>query len=128
MTMIHILDCLFPVLTAGQIHVNDRPVTTFFGQVAFKKQIHPNGIRSCDVKRIANRAISSRTSPSSKNAILMVESDNVPVDHSISGEAELFNQRQLAPNMPLDPPLQPLVSPPRILPGAGTEKLIHLFA
>ncbi len=56
-TFVQILNDALALIAAGQIEIDVRPFTTFFGKESFKQQTHADRIDRCDAERIADRAV-----------------------------------------------------------------------
>jgi len=58
-TLVDILDCPLPFVTAGQAQINVRPLTALLTEKSFEQQFHADGIDRGYAQRIANRGIIS---------------------------------------------------------------------
>jgi hypothetical protein len=63
-------------------------------------------VKSCDcvsaaTMEMGNRVVCGRTSPLNEDLLLAAKSNDVPNDHEVAGEVQLFNQRQFPLYLPL---------------------------
>ena len=91
---VHILDRAFPLVAAGKIEVDIRPLTAFFREKALEQKSHADGIHSGDSQCITDRAVRRRSSPLHQNIFLRTKSHDVPHNQEITGKIKLFDQRQ----------------------------------
>src|SRR5262249_10175504 len=91
-------------------------------------KLHADGIDSGDAQRVTHGAVGSRASSLHQDAVDTAETNDVPYDQEVSGQSQLFNQRQLTPDLLRYAICDRLVPRPGALPGAGVEKRIHGLA
>ena len=91
---VHILNCLFPLISARKVEIDVRPLSTLLGKKPLKEKAHFHGIDGGDAQRIADRAICRRSAALHQNAALTAKADNVPYDQEVAFKTELFNQVQ----------------------------------
>src|SRR6266566_4001885 len=94
--LIHVLNCLLPLITTRQVQVDVRPLAAFLREKTLKEQFHPDRIDRRNPERIANRAVCSRTAALHEDFLLAAKSNDVPDDQEVPGKMQLFNQRQFA--------------------------------
>ncbi len=91
-----------------------------------------DGIDSGDTQRVADGAVGRRAASLHQDALLAAEAHDVPHDQEIAGEFELFDQRQLALDLPLcalpKVAFSAAVSLPRAFLGALAQERHHGLA
>src|SRR5207302_8730376 len=97
---VNILNGFFALVTAGQVQINVRPLTTLFRKKALKQQLHSHRINGSNGQRVTNRAVRRRPSALNQNSVVAAEADNVPHNQEISGEFQLLDEVELAFNLP----------------------------
>ena len=60
----------------------------------------PTGSTAVISQRVTHRAIGGRAAPLRQNAVLPAEAHDVPDDQEVAGQVELFDERQLALDLP----------------------------
>ena len=98
--LVDILNGAFPLIAAGQIEIDVRPFAALLGKKSLEEQVHADRIDGRNAQRVANGAVGRRTAPLHQNIFLAAEANDVPDDQKIAGQIELFDQRQLAIDLP----------------------------
>src|ERR1051326_4260003 len=84
--LVNVLDHFFALVAAGQIKIDVGPLAAFFGEEAFEKQFHADGVNRGDAERVADGAVGGGTASLDKNVLLAAVADQIPDNKEISGE------------------------------------------
>src|SRR6266567_6084276 len=95
-TLIHVLNRLFSLVSARQVEVDVRPLAAFLREKPLKEKFHPGRIDRRNSEGIANRAVCSRTAALYEDFLFATKSNDVPDDQEVPGKMQLFDQRQFA--------------------------------
>ena len=126
--LVDILNGALPLLAAGQVQVDIRPLAALLRQKALEQQIHPHRVHRRDPQRITHRAVGRRAAPLRQNATVPAEIHDVPNDQEIAVQRQLFDQRQFALDLPPRFVVIRMVAPPRAFIRPFTEKRSHALA
>ena len=126
--LIDVLDHPLALIAAGQVEINIRPLAALFREKALEQQLHGDGIHSGDPQRVAHRAVGGRAAALHQDPLLAAVADDLPDDEEISRKVELFNQRQLALNLPGGALAQRPIALTCALQRARAQKRIHALA
>src|SRR5215472_2989982 len=85
-SLVNVLNRLFSLIAAAKVEIDVGPFAALFREKSFEKQLHANGINSCNPQRIANRAVGGRAAPLHENVFLSAEANNVPNNQEIAGQ------------------------------------------
>src|SRR5208283_4905489 len=89
---VQILNHTLTLVAAGKIKIDVRPFAAFLGKKALEEQFHADGIDCGDAKRIADRAVGSRSSSLHQDVLFTTEADQIPDNQEVAGEVELFDE------------------------------------
>ena len=126
--LVDVLDGALALIAAGQVEIDIRPLAALFGEEALEQQVHAHRIDGGDSQRITDRAVGGRAAPLRQNAVVAAETHDVPDDQEIAGQFQLFDQRQLALDLPPRLLVIGLVAPPRAFIRALAQERLHGFA
>src|ERR1035437_7229005 len=94
--LVDILDDLFAFVAAGEIEIDIRPLAALFAEEAFEEKVHADGVDGGDFERVADGAIGGAAAALGEDVVLFAEAHDVPDDEEVTGEMELFNEREFA--------------------------------
>ena len=98
--LIHVLNGALALIAAGQVEIDVGPLAALLRQETLEEQLHADRIDRSDAERIADRAVGGRAAALHQDALLAAVAHDVPHDQEISGQFELFDQREFALDLP----------------------------
>src|SRR5579884_1025956 len=125
---VDVLNDLFALIAAGQVDIDVGPFAAFFGEESLEEKIHGDGIDRGDAERVTDGAVGGRAAALRQNAVAAAELDDVPDDEEITGEIELFDQRQLALDLRARSLVIRAIAIARAFVGALAQKRVHGLA
>src|ERR1019366_8660074 len=72
------------------------PLAALFAEEAFEEKVHADGVDGGDFERVADGAIGGAAAALREDVVLFAEAHDVPDDEEVTGEMELFNEREFA--------------------------------
>jgi hypothetical protein len=126
--LVDVLDDALALVAAGQIDIDVGPFAALFGEKALEQQVHADRVDRGDAERVADRAVGGRAAALRQDAVLAAEAHDVPDDQEIAGQFELFDQRQLAFDLPPGALVIGLIAAARALIHTRAQEAGHGFA
>src|ERR1700738_3865136 len=86
--LVDILNGPLPLISAGQIEIDVRPLAAFFRKKALAQKFHPPRIDRGNSQAVANRAVRRRTASLHQDALTFTKLNDVPDDQEVTFELQ----------------------------------------